>query len=286
MLPPKNSLATGDDADVVAVRGRRRAARARAAPNCAGEDADRCVAPRRRADAAARRSCAVPLTASQARVAGRVAGRPVPSAGAPSTQAKKPALRPGRRATGTVELVLERARHADAVLVHLEALVRRRRRERSAAEEVVLVGGEHHPPAEHVEEHVLPVLEPRRRPRPRLVACVQAHRRLGVEPRHPERHDRDASQLGVPVEHAGERVVERRAVVDAGTHDDLAAHLMPWSSSARSQRRLVAPRRLRSIRARSAGSVAWMLTFNGESRSVTTRSRSASVKRVRVVKFP
>ena len=40
------------------------------------------------------------------------------------------------------------------------------------------------------------------------------------------------------------------------------------------------------MRDRSSGSVAWMLTFNGDSRSVTTRSRSASVNRVSVVKFP
>ncbi len=36
---------------------------------------------------------------------------------------------------------------------------------------------------------------------------------------------------------------------------------MPWSSRARSQRRLVAPRRLRSISVRTSGSVAWMLTL-------------------------
>jgi len=36
----------------------------------------------------------------------------------------------------------------------------------------------------------------------------------------------------------------------------------------------------------TSGSVAWMLTFSGDSRSATTRSKSASVKRVRVVKFP
>ncbi len=58
---------------------------------------------------------------------------------------------------------------------------------------------------------------------------------------------------------------------------------MPASSRARSQRRLVAPRRLRSIRDRTSGSVAWMLTLMGLRRSVTTRSRSSSVKRVRVV---
>jgi hypothetical protein len=61
---------------------------------------------------------------------------------------------------------------------------------------------------------------------------------------------------------------------------------MPWSSRARSQRRLVAPRRFRSISARTSGSVAWMLTYSGLSPSLTTRSRSASVNRVRVVKFP
>jgi hypothetical protein len=43
---------------------------------------------------------------------------------------------------------------------------------------------------------------------------------------------------------------------------------------------------VRSIRSRTRGSVAWMLTCSGESRWVTTRSRSASVKRVSVVKFP
>ena len=61
---------------------------------------------------------------------------------------------------------------------------------------------------------------------------------------------------------------------------------MPWSSRARSQRRLVAPRRFRSISVRTSGSVAWIDTFSGLSRSVTTRSRSASVNRVSVVKFP
>ena len=37
----------------------------------------------------------------------------------------------------------------------------------------------------------------------------------------------------------------------------------PASSSSRSHRRLVAPRRLRSSRVRSSGSVAWMLTYSG-----------------------
>ena len=41
-----------------------------------------------------------------------------------------------------------------------------------------------------------------------------------------------------------------------------------------------------SISVRTAGSVAWMLTWSGDSPSVSTRSRSASVKRVSVVKLP
>ena len=61
---------------------------------------------------------------------------------------------------------------------------------------------------------------------------------------------------------------------------------MPPSRRACSQRRLVAPRRLRSRSARMSGSVAWMETNRGLRRSVSTRSRSISVKRVRVVKLP
>ena len=61
---------------------------------------------------------------------------------------------------------------------------------------------------------------------------------------------------------------------------------MPASSRTFSQRRLVAPRGLRSMPARTAGSVACMETNSGPSRSVMTRSASSSVKRVRVVKFP
>ena len=61
---------------------------------------------------------------------------------------------------------------------------------------------------------------------------------------------------------------------------------MPWSSSARSQRRLVAPRRLRSMRRARRGRWRGCSRRAGDSRSVTTRSRSASVNRVSVVKFP
>ena len=61
---------------------------------------------------------------------------------------------------------------------------------------------------------------------------------------------------------------------------------MPASRSTRSHRRLVAPLGLRSIAARTVGSVAWIETNNGPSRSVMTRSASSSVNRVSVVKFP
>ena len=61
---------------------------------------------------------------------------------------------------------------------------------------------------------------------------------------------------------------------------------MSWSSSARSQRRLIAPRGFFSMWLRTSGSVAWMLTCSGDSRSVTTRSRSASVNRVKRGEVP
>ena len=61
---------------------------------------------------------------------------------------------------------------------------------------------------------------------------------------------------------------------------------MPPSSRTSSQRRLVAPFGLRSMWARSSGSVVWMETNSGPRRSVRMRSASSSVKRVSVVKFP
>ena len=60
----------------------------------------------------------------------------------------------------------------------------------------------------------------------------------------------------------------------------------PASSRALNQRRLVAPRLFRSMVERSSGSVVWIDTLSGESPSMSTRSRSSSVKRVSVVKLP
>ena len=53
---------------------------------------------------------------------------------------------------------------------------------------------------------------------------VRPHRRRPVELRDPERHDGDRVEFVEAVEDPGERVVERRTVVDPRTDDDLPAH--------------------------------------------------------------
>ena len=105
-----------------------------------------------------------------------------------------------------------------------EALVRLRRRERPAGQQVVLVGGVHEAAAEHGGEDVLPVLDAVD-DGGGLVDGVGPHRRLGVVAAHAEGHDGDRRQLRVAVEDARHRVVEHRAVVDAGAHHDLPVHL-------------------------------------------------------------
>ena len=52
-----------------------------------------------------------------------------------------------------------------------------------------------------------------------------AHLGLAAVRAHTERHDADRRELREAVEHAEQRVVEHRAVVDAGAHDHLAVHL-------------------------------------------------------------
>ena len=116
--------------------------------------------------------------------------------------------------------------HADAVLVH-------RRSPRSvsaggngaAGHQVVLVGGEHQPAAEQRAGTSAASASTASTTAAASADGVQAHRRLGVEPAEPERHDGHRRQLRVLVEHAGQRVVEHRAVVDARAHHDLAVHL-------------------------------------------------------------
>ena len=123
----------------------------------------------------------------------------------------------------TVELCLERAGHADAVLVHREPVVAFGVGERLLGHQVVLVGGVEHAPAERGLEHVLPVGDGVD-DRAGLVDGVQSHRRLTVELGDAERHDGHRIEFGILVEDAGERVVEDRAVVDTRAHHDLAAH--------------------------------------------------------------
>ena len=80
------------------------------------------------------------------------------------------------------------------------------------------------PPPEQLEERLLPALHDVD-DAGGLGRRVQPHRRLGVELRQAERHDRHRRQLGVTVEHAGQRVVEHVTVVDARADHDLAADL-------------------------------------------------------------
>ena len=54
---------------------------------------------------------------------------------------------------------------------------------------------------------------------------VRAHLGLVGVAAQPERDRAHARQPRVAVQDAGQRVLERRAVVDAGAHDDLAVHL-------------------------------------------------------------
>ena len=122
------------------------------------------------------------------------------------------------------DLGLERAGHADPVLVLGEALVRRERRERAAGEQVVLVGGEGEPPAECVGEHRLPPLDHVDH-RAGLGASVRSHLRLAVVGAHAEWHHADRRECRETVEDAEECVVEHGAVVDPGAADDLTVHL-------------------------------------------------------------
>ena len=197
---------------------------------------------------------------------------------------------PGTDAEGGVLVApegrLEGPGHAQAVLVLGEALVGGGGREGPLGHQVVLVGGVDHPAAEAARGRSpasarrgrTPRRPPRRcggawRPRGRTCSPRGARRprwrgpgsgrarRPGCPPGRPRRCGR-----GTPRSGRGPR--------------------SPPSRSAPSQRRLVAPRRLRSRSARTSGSVAWIETNSGLSRSVSTRSRSISVNRVSVVKLP
>ena len=153
--------------------------------------------------------------ARRVRNATRVSARGAryPSAGAPSTQAKNPLRTPvpctDSPASAASHLGLERARHADAVLVLQAPVVRGQLGKRPVGEEVVLVGREHEAMAERVDVARLPPLDRveigrgfGRGVRPQLgLAVVRAHT---------ERHDTERREPREPVEHAEQRVVEHR----------------------------------------------------------------------------
>ena len=151
-------------------------------------------------------------------------GSSAPARSSASAQAKKPDSGPSGRHRPAEQLLLERASHAHAVLVHREALVGVGGRERPVGEQVVLVRREHDAPAEHGKEDLLPVLHAID-DGGRLRRRVGSHRRFGVVPADPEGDDAQRGELRVAVEHARERVVEHRTVVAAGAHDDLPVHL-------------------------------------------------------------
>ena len=121
----------------------------------------------------------------------------------------------------------------------------------------------------------------------RLLDGVGAHGGLGVVAADAQGHDAGGGQLGVLVEDAAQGVVEHGAVVDARADDDLAVHLDavveqgPQPAQAGG-----APAVAQHARPAARGRWRGCVTLSGLSRSVTTRSRSISVKRVRVVKFP
>ena len=137
---------------------------------------------------------------------------------------EEPGLHPDALLDGSVELHLERAGHADAVLVHPEALVDLRGREVPSGEQVVLVRRVHHRVTQRSPEHLLGRLD-RVDDSHRLGARVGPHLLLGAEATHPEGHHRNVGQLGELIEDPGEGPFQHLAVVAAGADHDLAVHL-------------------------------------------------------------
>ena len=199
-----------------------------------------------------------------------------------------PREEPRRDAGGLVDeavhLELEGARHADAVFVHREALVRigARGRDDPRASSTRRRGTRRAGRAHARKTCCQRATRGRRRRRASSAVCERSAGSVDQRLTPSGTMHSDAS--------SGYRSSTPASVRSSSSPSFTSGHtttwpctVMPASSNARSQRRLVAPRRLRSIRARSSGSVVWMLTFSGLSFSVMTRSRSASVNRVSVV---
>ena len=129
---------------------------------------------------------------------------------APSTHAKKPGAAPVAVVDVAVQLELEGPRHPDAVLVHREALVglgfgersvgragsTRRRRTRDGGR--ARRGTRPASRSTRVDDG------------PRLVRRVRAHARPRSNRLTPSGTTHSDGELGIPIEHAGHRVVEHR----------------------------------------------------------------------------
>ena len=245
VLPPKNSLATGR------TRTSARPSVGPAAARAPGRPYSPVRMPTGRSRRPGERDGSIGRSrAHERRVARRVARRPVAGgrrAVDPGEEAALDARSPPRPAPS--ELLLEGAGHADAVLVHGEPLVVVGGRERAPGQQVVLVGGVHQPAAEGGPVDVLPVRDGvdhglgLGRVWPRMAGS-------GLKREMPRgtRHS-DASSgywSSTPA-----RVSSSTAPsLTPGHTTTWPWTVMPWSSRARSHRRLVAPRRLRSMAGR------------------------------------
>jgi hypothetical protein len=105
-----------------------------------------------------------------------------------------------------------------------DAVIRVELRERPPREEVVLVGGVHEPVSERGAVARLPPLD-RCDVSRGFGRGVGPHLRLPVVRAHAERHHTERRERREAVEHAEQRVVEHRAVVDPRAHDDLPVNL-------------------------------------------------------------
>ena len=220
MLPPKKWF--GD-------RERARPARRRASASSASSGASTCApySPVRIAIAARRRGrhVGVPRVAQRRRRAARGSPRRARRRPRRRTRCGCRARRPRRAGERGAHLGLERARHADAVLVlrELVVVVERRgtggRRAGSTRRRRTRAGGRARRGSAPATRSTVSST------RSASAARVRAHLGLGGVRAHAERHDADGRELREAVEHAEQRVVEHGAVVDARAHDDLAVHL-------------------------------------------------------------
>ena len=183
VFPPKNSLTTG----ITRTSPRSSPASSGVArvPELARQDPDRRRASRAERDGRGRVACPQPRVGGGVRWEG-IFDRAVDGGEEPS-----PCARRFRRCA--VELELERAGHADAVLVHREALVRVGGR--NAGRPSGSTRRRRTPSADRAQRGTRPA-SPRRRRRRRRLAEGCARIRLRVEAGDPQRHDGDRDSSG------------------------------------------------------------------------------------------